>query len=872
MVSGPRFDGGTQVLPAPVRKTIQSIKEIVGNHSDADIYSMLKETNMDPNETAQKLLNQDPFHEVKRKRDKKKENVANKGIVEPRTVSENTKQVGNKGVVESRNVIENTRQASKPQISWDQNARRGVYYRPLSRGINREFRVVRDNRVNQNGDITSEPPQCSLSTKDPIKSNASEKSSSEILIDQKHSDVRQSDRQYASQGFNGTRDFVSGRALDTDSHGARRTVLLGEKRAIVPSSTLRASGQKLQNISVSSLTSISSNSAVGLYSKSTDPVHVPSPDSRSSGKVGAIKREVGAVGVRRQSAQNSIAHSSVQNSLSVPPSGKDGPGSTESLGQSSSTLTKSGHLPQVSVVQSVGSGTSTNRSFSGSQHNNKPHQQALGHQKASQPNMEWKPKSSKKSGLNGPCVIGKPHTTTASSADNSSATQRETSKLPEKLSLVKVSEKQPVIIPQHLRVAVADRLRLTFGSFEAGFDSTKGSASGLQGFTNVGESKDEPALSTSFSNPVASTEDATARNEIDILDDQIRSSGSQSPSEGPDNSQPDRKESSSSQSLDNYGLVRSESPPYGSADSQQDNDPSKMPSFPGYDSQNGYDVPFFRPAMDESLPGQGLASPQEALSSHPATSGGPTTVAMVQQQQPVAQLYPPVHISHFPNFMPYRQILSPVYVPPMAVPSYSNNPAYSHPSNANSYVLMPGGSSHLTTGNLKYSPSQYKPVAAAGPAGYGNYSNPAGYAISTPGTVGGPTGIEDVSRVKYKEGNLFVPNPQAETSEIWIQTPRELPGMQTAPYYNMSGQAPHAAYVPSHAAAASYNAAPTQPAHVPFPGLYHPSQQATMTNPHHLVHQQMPAMGGNVGVGGPGTQVGAYQQPQLGHLNWTGNF
>lgn len=50
--------GGTQILSAGVRKTIQTIKEIVGNHSDADIYFALKDSNMDPNETAQKLLNQ----------------------------------------------------------------------------------------------------------------------------------------------------------------------------------------------------------------------------------------------------------------------------------------------------------------------------------------------------------------------------------------------------------------------------------------------------------------------------------------------------------------------------------------------------------------------------------------------------------------------------------------------------------------------------------------------------------------------------------------------------------------------------------------------------------------------------------------------
>uniref|UniRef100_A0A6N2NEA2 GBF-interacting protein 1 N-terminal domain-containing protein n=1 Tax=Salix viminalis TaxID=40686 RepID=A0A6N2NEA2_SALVM len=71
--------GGVRVsIPGNVRKTIQNIKEIAGNHSDEEIYAMLKECSMDPNETAQKLLYQDPFHEVKRKRDRKKENTNNR--------------------------------------------------------------------------------------------------------------------------------------------------------------------------------------------------------------------------------------------------------------------------------------------------------------------------------------------------------------------------------------------------------------------------------------------------------------------------------------------------------------------------------------------------------------------------------------------------------------------------------------------------------------------------------------------------------------------------------------------------------------------------------------------------------------------------
>lgn len=59
-VSGGRgVNGGSAtVLNLRTKNTIRSIKEIVGNHSEAEIYAALKETGMDPNEAAAKLLNQ----------------------------------------------------------------------------------------------------------------------------------------------------------------------------------------------------------------------------------------------------------------------------------------------------------------------------------------------------------------------------------------------------------------------------------------------------------------------------------------------------------------------------------------------------------------------------------------------------------------------------------------------------------------------------------------------------------------------------------------------------------------------------------------------------------------------------------------------
>ncbi|XP_051128787.1 uncharacterized protein LOC127249818 [Andrographis paniculata] len=64
--------GGAQPVPAGSRKMVQRLKEIV-NCSEAEIYAALKDCNMDPNEAVNRLLSQDPFHEVKSKREKKKE-------------------------------------------------------------------------------------------------------------------------------------------------------------------------------------------------------------------------------------------------------------------------------------------------------------------------------------------------------------------------------------------------------------------------------------------------------------------------------------------------------------------------------------------------------------------------------------------------------------------------------------------------------------------------------------------------------------------------------------------------------------------------------------------------------------------------------
>ncbi|KAF9595669.1 hypothetical protein IFM89_002051 [Coptis chinensis] len=154
-----------------------------------------------------------------------------------------------------------------------------------------------------------------------------------------------------------------------------------------------------------------------------------------------------------------------------------------------------------------------------------------------------------------------------------------------------------------------------------------------------------------------------------------------------------------------------------------------------YDHQTGYEMPFFRPSMDESMRGQGVPSPGE-VSKYCAPS-----IHMWQ----TAYLHPQLQCFNSNQFLDCihkfmslisqiscraRRFLSPVYVPSMGVPGYSNNPAYPHPSNGNGYLLMPGGSSHLAPGGLKYGASQYKPIPTGTPTRFGSYSNPAGYTLN----------------------------------------------------------------------------------------------------------------------------------------------
>ncbi|KFK38755.1 hypothetical protein AALP_AA3G156400 [Arabis alpina] len=869
MVTGSKTGGNRVMGPdEEAKKKIESIKEIMGNHSDADIYTALKEADMNADEAVQKLIHQDPFHEVKkRKKDRKKEEVV---LVEP---------------ANRKKPIENVTSEVKVRTQPEHNVWRGGYNRnflPRNRnapprnafsrnpatGPNREFRVVRDNnKSNPNIDekLKHSSAQPSGSNISKVVATVNEKSSTGGV---------------GNHRLSGAQDF-------TDDSNAPADISLRQAEIAPlhrPTRNKHSDGKQTAH----RVTSPSTNSVLGVYSSSTDPVHVPSPVSRSS-PVGAIKREVRGAGFGGRPSENvGKDPSATAGSMSGASIRKNG---SPKAYRPSSPISKIDKPSQTTARESVmpsgveKSGVEKNRPLfnrqrgsRGSQHA-RSQQQVGGHMKGVSQNKEWKPKANQKpAGQNNPGVIGTPTKSQARRpAENSINLESEAVQLQDKLSHVNISESHNVIIPDHIRVPETDRCQLTFGSFVQEFNSSRNSASAFQEPCSSEELREsDPCLRVT--SPEALT-DGLGVKPIEILDDHVRVSGSDSPvSVASEQQLPEQKEAHRSENLDEYSgiqLLNRNGPSYTPVEFEQQQGPPELQKFSAYDNRGSYDFPYFSPPMDDNLR-QGLPSPQEqALSTHMVNNGPSSTIPMLQQQQQASmqQMYPQVHVSHYPNLMPYRQILSPVYVPQMPMPGYSGNPtAYAHPSNGNGYVLMPGGGSHVGPNGVKYGIQQYKPVPTGGPAGFGTYSNPNGYQINSPNV--GNMGLEDSSRMKFKDGNIYVPNPQAETSEIWMQNPRDLSSLQSPQYYNVAGQqTPHGAYLPSHTAHPSFNAAAAaaQSSQMQFQGLFHPPQPGTMGNPH-----MGPGLGGNVGVGvvpsPPPSQLGTYPQSQLGHPNWPANF
>ncbi|KAL5217876.1 hypothetical protein ABZP36_018560 [Zizania latifolia] len=762
----------------------------------------------------------DSFHDGRRRLGNNKENSSHQGCNDPSVQKERQIEWARSGRVLNR------------------NTNKGGYFRNSLPGITREFRVVKDNRQKAVGETVPESFHNGDPSNGQIAPNIEEKSSTEKLPTQRHSATRNSSGHGATQTDN--RHTIAVQAHDKEVKPSTDQKLEQSDGMITTIVGSHAALRKGNQNRVLAVPSGSNNFTGELCCSPSDPIHVPSPGSRSPGTFGAIKREVGVVGARQRPSDNAVTNTSTSNSsvkVPVTTATKDNASNEQQSRLSGVSLKNSRASLSIQL---------NSRPSSLSQYHSKPNT-PVSHSKV-HPQLEWKPKSISPSPVNHHADNVAP-SSAASSVDGHQAHMAGLSK---KLSQANVSEDEHVIIPAHLRVPDSERTHLIFGNFACEV--------GLKAFTSASDTSSDKELNASASltplNSVRSTDDMPPTDQTDPVGSSTILPNSDSIVPISEHQHPLTED----MGVLSPGVIR-------------EHRTNEMISSKAYEPDSGYELPFITKAVDSEMT-QAIAYPSEVMGFNPGVNQLSVPVA---SQQPVPQMYQHMHVPQYPNCLPYRHVFSPYYASPVAVQNYSNNPAFTQLPHASSYLVMPNGTSQLAPNGMKYGPHhQYKQVFPGGPAGYGGCANQNGYPINT-GVIGSTGMVEDANMSKYKDNNLYTHNSQAETADVWIQGHTDIPVMQSVPFYNMMGQpvSPHTAYLPAHNGHTPFS--PVQhPAHLQFPALPHPLQPTTMTmvqNPQPMVHQPAaPPLAGNIGIDmaamASGAQVGAFQQNQLSHLGW----
>ncbi|XP_015900770.3 GBF-interacting protein 1-like isoform X2 [Ziziphus jujuba] len=874
-------------IPNSVRKTIQDIKEITVNQSEEEIYAMLKECSMDPNETTQKLLLQDTFHEVKRKRDRRKENLNNRESGEVRWRSGTQGRGGRGGRVSfSPRLTSHDAGGGRSSGPGKENG--------LNQGAEKDLASLPTSYENKNKERSS------VTRSTPIIANGPTNIAS------------------------GSTSIMHASNISAGSGGPELSLTYASKDN--SSSKLNPGDTNKNPIAVGTEDSCEQpaptpTSSLVVCFSSSDPVLEPSNDSRVPGAVGTIKREVGSH--RPPGEPNATIH--VENKLST----ASEIGSSSAQGKMPNNFQGVGKSQFTEFSQSLSTSTHGGSSISRPSSNySSRSQQIIGGQKVGS-NKEWKPKPTN-STVQGPGTAGASEVPTAAAEATAQSqtvsmvldSEEATLKLQRKLDELHLPQRQHVILPNHIHVPESERTKLSFGSFGASFGVIMG---------NDASSQESDKCSTTVSETSQGVEDtveeqsSSNQNALTNADEGDYSDRPGSPVHVPENLSPADGEISSSAALGHneskqdavlpsgghqYSVVHT-SPNYSfgfvppvlggqlapleNPDSQA-RDVSRHPSFvlqQPFDPSSYY-AQFYRSGSDiegrlSPFPSPGVAtkyngnvtilpppssqSPQEG---GVLSTAGPTPLvtqpaglmqsSIAVTQQPVPVFRPPtgLHISHYPpNYFPYGHYFSPFYVPPPAIHQFLGNGAFPQQPQAGSVYPAPPAAA---ASGVKYSLPQYKPGANTGnsthigmASSYGPYGTSlTGYNPSSAAAPGNSTANEDLGASQFKESNVYISGQQSEGSAVWVAAPgRDISSLPTSSFYNLPPQGQHMTFTPAQAG------------HGTFAGMYHPAQAVTAAAIHPLL-QQSQTVAGAVDMVGPGGNV--YQQPQHAQINWPSNY
>ncbi|CAM8957559.1 unnamed protein product [Rhodiola kirilowii] len=814
--------GGFRVsIPNNMRKTIQNMKEITGNHSDDDIYAMLKECSMDPNEAIHRLLFQDPFHEVKRKRDRKKE-VQNPNNKEPASRwTQNAHGRGHRGgrTNDSRHISHDT-------------------------GFGRSAPLKETTKSQVTNNIESSTQERKFKADAPIQSS---NDLSEIMAGDA-SDIMETEVNVKPPVLHKTDKAWNSKQLSQPDTSDK-------------SSPLAYGSSNVQSKPISTSSNDSASSAVCF--SASDPVLVPSDDAWHHSTVGAIKREVGSQRNVDPTETRAYAASEITHTLILEPAKPQGIHKSQANESHSSS--------SVNLSGSTGSRPSSNYSNRG--------QQAIGSQKA--PNKEWKPKQMN---INPSSGTGTPSTaeiTVISSEVNAQSQPSvgvinhldNVSSLEMKFEELHVKERKNVIIPNHIHVPESERFGLSFGSIDADFGvnirkySGIGSVSNSASFSKTSHGGEEPVGEQPLSN-----QNAAANVEENDYDD-----SPQTQIHVPENiSHGNTNTSVVSGASPDFNDTPEIAVPHGEEQYLAVQQPLNPPNYAQfYRSSSDFDgrvSPFSIQGVGPKYNGNSQPSHSQQESGNPPILSTAAPAALVSQAGGVMQVFPQqllpifrpptgMHLSHYPpNYIPYGHYFSPYYLPgPPAIHPFLGNGLFPQqpPLAGNMYPTPTPPTSSTPAAGIKYPFSQYKTAGNSTnigvPSGYGPYS-------SSP-APGNPNNNEDIPDSQFKEGNTFITGQQSEASTVWVAGPG--PDMSNLPansFYNL----------PPHPQGQHISFTPTQPGHGAYANLYHhPGQGVTGAAMHPLLHHQSQTMAAPDMVGSTGNM---YQQSPHPQANWLNNY
>ncbi|KAK4369279.1 hypothetical protein RND71_013071 [Anisodus tanguticus] len=603
----------------------------------------------------------------------------------------------------------------------------------------------------------------------------------------------------------GVKQFVANTGVQTTSADASR-----HPKAATGNRDVH--GQRRPNSGNSSRT-LSSSPPSGAYLSASDPVLLPSQDSRPAGVVGTVRREVGSQlpvdhvssnsnGSKKTTAISDAGSSNIQVKI---PSKFQGPGKNQ--------------LQEYSqIASSTHGGSSVSRPSS----NYNDRSQTVGPQKAG-PCKEWKPKPvnsnlAQGSALaaaasSGAFMVSVEANTLSQPPAAGPEIKEITADLQEKLEESHISDVEHVIIPNHLHVPEVEKLGFCFGSFDTSF--TLGTSTNIapEHVKSPPLSEASECIEEAASEPIPSHQNASVAAEDTDYSDQpshgqesLPAKGDDISSSAPEGSEPKQESLQAGQQYSvvhtspnyNFGFVPpmlgNQLPPFESSESQP-RDVSRLPNFLVQQpvDPTGYYAQFYRSSADSD----GLISPfhsagvstqyngsvavvpphtsQEGGSTLTLSAAAPTplvtqaaglmqsSIAVPQQPVPVFRQATGMHLPHYPpNYIPYGHYFSPLYVPPTAIHQLLRNGAFSQQPQAGGIYPSPPSAA------ARYSLSQYRPGANVGnsahmgvPGTYAPYgSSPVNYNPSSATSTGNPASNEDLSASQFQESNVYVSGQQ----------------------------------------------------------------------------------------------------------------